>query len=228
MKRSAEEEEAAASLPAKAARVEAEACGLPSSALARAHSISLEGDLTDAQVVASLADVGGPQLDGLAVKTTSTLGAVAAKALGAAFANVLDVSEAAFGDRAEAALVEALSRNPHVSGVRTANPEAFDDLNELRAARDLAPLDINAEEEEEEEEEEDDDDEGVYCDGGDDADPCGAVLAGDDVVFTDGSSDYCAACAKNVTLRSLRETTAQARFAEVLEEDADSGGGESS
>ena len=95
MKRSAEEEEAAASLPAKAARVEAEACGLPSSALARAHSISLEGDLTDAQVVASLADVGGPQLDGLAVKTTSTLGAVAAKALGAAFANVLDVSEAA-------------------------------------------------------------------------------------------------------------------------------------
>ena len=223
MKRSAEEEEAAASLPAKAARVEAEACGLPSSALARAHSISLEGDLTDAQVVASLADVGGPQLDGLAVKTTSTLGAVAAKALGAAFANVLDVSEAAFGDRAEAALVEALSRNPHVSGVRTANPEAFDDLNELRAARDLAPLDINAEDDDDD----DDDDEGVYCDGGDDADPCGAVLAGDDAVFTDGSSDYCAACARNVTLRSLRETTAQARFAEVLEEDAESGGGES-
>ena len=61
--------------PSKAPRVDAP----EAPAFDGAHSVELTGELTDAQVVAALLEVGGPQLDGLAVRTTTTLGAAEPK-----------------------------------------------------------------------------------------------------------------------------------------------------
>ena len=217
MKRSCDDADATAiPAPSKAPRVDAP----EAPAFDGAHSVELTGELTDAQVVAALLEVGGPQLDGLAVRTTTTLGAAAAAALGAVEARVLDVAEAAFARDAVEALRGALSTNGFLRALRTADPEAFADLDEARAAHDLAPLSLN---DDDDEEDEDDDEDGVYCDGK----GCEAVLVDDAAVFTDGASDYCGACAaRRPGGPELRETTARARVAEVAGDDDDSDGGE--
>ena len=212
MKRSCDDADATAiPAPSKAPRVDAP----EAPAFNGAHSVELTGELTDAQVVAALLEVGGPQLDGLAVRTTTTLGAAAAAALGAVEARVLDVAEAAFAGDAVEALRGALSKNGFLRALRTADPEAFADLDEARAAHDLAPLSLN--------DDDDEDEDGVYCDG----EGCEAVLVDDAAVFTDGASDYCGACAaRRPGGPELRETTARARVAEVAGDD-DSDGGDS-
>merc|ERR1712091_43696 len=123
MKRSCDDADATAiPAPSKAPRVDAP----EAPAFDGAHSVELTGELTDAQVVAALLEVGGPQLDGLAVRTTAALGAVEAR--------VLDVAEAAFARDAVEALRGALSTNGFLRALRTADPEAFADLDEARAA----------------------------------------------------------------------------------------------
>jgi hypothetical protein len=219
MKRSCDDADATAMpAPSKAPRVDAP----EAPAFDGAHSVELTGELTDAQVVAALLEVGGPQLDGLAVKTTTTLGAAAAAALGAVEARVLDVAEAAIAGDAVEALRGALSTNGFLRALRTADPEAFADLDEARAAHDLAPLSLN---DDDDEEDEDDDEDGVYCDG----EGCEAVLVDDAAVFTDGASDYCGACAaRRPGGPELRETTARARVAEVAGDDDSDGGDDDS
>ena len=219
MKRSCDDADATAiPAPRKAPRVDAP----EAPAFDGAHSVELTGELTDAQVVAALLEVGGPQLDGLAVRTTTTLGAAAAAALGAVEARVLDVAEAAFAGDAVEALRGALSKNGFLRALRTADPEAFADLDEARAAHDLAPLSLNDDDDEDEDDDDDEDEDGVYCDG----EGCEAVLVDDAAVFTDGASDYCGACAaRRPGGPELRETTARARVAEVADDD-DSDGGE--
>ena len=220
MKRSCDDADATAiPAPSKAPRVDAP----EAPAFNGAHSVELTGELTDAQVVAALLEVGGPQLDGLAVRTTRTLGAAAAAALGAVEARVLDVAEAAFAGDAVEALRGALSKNGFLRALRTADPEAFADLDEARAAHDLAPLSLNDDDDEDEDDDDDEDEDGVYCDG----EGCEAVLVDDAAVFTDGASDYCGACAaRRPGGPELRETTARARVAEVAGDD-DSDGGDS-